>query len=110
MPKRVQIGVVTNDRVAKTRRVEIKRSSKHPIYKKYVRQRTVCYCHDEANLSALGDTVEIEESRPMSRTKRWLVKSVVEKSKLVDVAALQAARRAGHTEGRLEEISSATVG
>ena len=91
MPKKVATGVVTSDKCDKTRRVEIARQVKHPKYSKFIRQRTVCYVHDEGNQSGLGDTVEIVESRPLSRTKRWELVRVVEKSRAVDVAALKAA-------------------
>jgi small subunit ribosomal protein S17 len=94
MPKRVAIGVVTSDRMMKTRRVEIPRQVRHPKYGKYVRGRTVCYVHDEENAAALGDTVEIVEAPPTSKTKRWKLVRVVEKSRAVDVAALRAARDA----------------
>lgn len=93
MAKRVAVGVVTRDKTDKTRRVEIGRLVKHPKYGKYLRRRTVCYAHDENNESHLGDTVEIEESRPLSRTKRWRLVRVVSKSRLVDVAALRGAAR-----------------
>ncbi|MEX0820404.1 MAG: 30S ribosomal protein S17 [Pirellulaceae bacterium] len=92
MPKKVSIGVVTSDKSDKTRRVEIARQVQHPKYGKFIRQRTVCYVHDEANESGQGDTVEIIESRPLSKTKRWNLVRVVEKSRAVDVAALKAAR------------------
>ncbi len=92
MPKKVAIGVVTSDKMAKTRRVEIPRLVKHRKYGKYIRQRTVCYVHDEENVSGQGDTVEIIESRPLSKKKRWELVRVVEKSREVDVAALKAAR------------------
>jgi small subunit ribosomal protein S17 len=85
MPKRVAVGVVTGDKTDKTRRVEIPRLVKHPKYGKYQRQRTVCYAHDENNESRAGDTVEIAESRPMSRTKRWKLVRVVAKSRLAGV-------------------------
>ncbi len=88
------MGVVTGDKTAKTRRVEIPRLVKHPKYGKFLRRRTVCYVHDEQNESSLGDTVEITESRPMSRTKRWSLVRIVAKSRLVDVAAMRAASRA----------------
>ncbi len=94
MPKRVVVGVVTGDKMNKTRRVEVPRVVKHPKYGKYLRRRTVCYAHDEANESHVGDTVEIIESRPLSRLKRWQLVRVVAKSRLVDVAALRAAARA----------------
>jgi small subunit ribosomal protein S17 len=81
MPKRVEIGVVTRDKAAKTRRVEIPRSVRHPVYGKTMRRRTVCYAHDEENVSKMGDTVEIEESPPMSKLKRWVLKRVVRKAK-----------------------------
>ncbi len=94
MPKRVVVGVVTGDKMSKTRRVEVPRVVKHPKYGKYLRRRTVCYAHDEANESRVGDTVEIVESRPLSRLKRWQLVRGVAKSRLVDVAALQARLRA----------------
>ena len=81
MPKRVVVGVVTRDKAAKTRRVEIPRSVLHPVYGKTLRRRTVCYAHDEENLSKIGDTVEIEESPPTSKLKRWVLKRVVTKAK-----------------------------
>ena len=93
MPKKVATGVVASAKCDKTRRVEIQRRVKHPIYGKYIRQRTVCYVHDEQNESGLGDTVEIVESRPRSKTKRWELVRVVEKSRAVDVAALRAAAK-----------------
>ncbi len=81
---------MTGDKTSKTRRVEIPRLVKHPKYGKYLRRRTVCYVHDEKNESHVGDTVEIVESRPMSRTKRWQLVRVVAKSRFVDVAAGEA--------------------
>lgn len=99
MPKRVVVGVVTSDRMNKTRRVEIPRLVRHPKYGKFVRRRTVCYVHDENNESQQGDTVEIVESRPMSKTKRWQFVRVISKSRLVDVAAMRAAARAQEKQG-----------
>lgn len=94
MPKKVAQGVVTSDKVAKTRRVEIPRLVKHPKYGKYLHRRTVCFVHDENNESKLGDTVEIVECRPMSKTKRWQLVQVTAKSRLIDVAAMRAAAKA----------------
>lgn len=93
MPKRVVVGVVTSDKMNKTRRVEIRRLVKHPTYGKYVRRRTVCYVHDENNESGAGDRVEIIESRPKSKLKRWDLVRVIDKSQEVDVHALRAAQR-----------------
>ncbi len=98
MPKKIAVGVVKSDKCLKTRRVEIDRHVRHPKYGKFIRQRTVCYVHDENNESGLGDTVEIIESRPLSKTKRWNLVRVVERSRAVDVAALKAARDAAPSE------------
>ena len=103
MPKKVAQGVVTSDKVAKTRRVEIPRLVKHPKYGKYLRRRTVCFVHDENNESQLGDTVEIVECRPMSKTKRWQLVQVTGKSRLIDVAAMRAAAKAEGQQARQAE-------
>ena len=93
MPKRVVIGVVKSDKMKKTRRVEVSRLVKYPKYGKYVKRRTVCYVHDENEESVVGDTVEIKESRPMSKLKRWQLVKVVSKGNVIDVAALRAAAK-----------------
>ena len=77
MKKTLQ-GVVTSDKNDKTRRVEVARKVRHPKYDKIVSARTICHTHDEENISKKGDTVEIVESRPMSKTKRWAIVRVVE--------------------------------
>jgi small subunit ribosomal protein S17 len=92
MPKRIAIGVVASDKMAKTRRVEIPRLVRHAKYGKYIRRTTVCHVHDEHNESALGDTVEVVESRPRSKMKRWELVRVVAKNSAVDLAALRAAQ------------------
>ncbi len=93
MPKKVATGVVASAKNNKTRRVEIERRVMHPKYGKYMRLRTVCYVHDENNESGLGDTVEIIEAAPRSKTKRWDLVRVLQKSTAVDVAALRAAAK-----------------
>jgi small subunit ribosomal protein S17 len=75
--RRVLLGIVTRDKTSKTRRVEVERLVRHPKYGKFVKRRTVCYAHDEKNESHLGDTVEIIESRPLSKLKRWMLVKVV---------------------------------
>jgi small subunit ribosomal protein S17 len=77
---RVLEGIVTRDKMSKTRRVEVERLVRHPKYGKFVKRRTVCYVHDEKNESHLGDTVEIVESRPLSKTKRWNLVKIVKKA------------------------------
>lgn len=70
MKKRLT-GVVTSNKMDKSLRVEIERRYQHPMYGKIVRGRTICYVHDENNEAREGDTVEIVECRPRSKTKRW---------------------------------------
>jgi small subunit ribosomal protein S17 len=77
--RRTEIGVVTRDKMNKTRRVEIPRLVKHTRYGKYIRRRTICYVHDEKNETRVGDTVEIMETRPMSKLKNWRLVRVVTK-------------------------------
>ena len=75
--RKTAIGVVTGDKMNKTRRVEIERLVRHAQYGKFMRRRTVCHAHDEKNESKLGDTVEIMETRPLSKTKTWRVVRIV---------------------------------
>src|SRR6266702_3485934 len=77
--RRLEVGVVTSDKMNKTRRVEIPRLVKHQRYGKYIRRRTICYAHDEQNESHTGDTVEIMETRPLSKLKNWRLVRVVTK-------------------------------
>jgi small subunit ribosomal protein S17 len=101
MPKRTEIGVVVSDKPRKTRRVEIPRLVKHAKYGKYLRRRTICHVHDEQEQSHAGDVVEIIESRPRSRTKRWELVRVVEKGRMIDLAAMRAAARQQKSEEAL---------
>ena len=91
MPKRQLIGVVTSDKMNKSRRVEIDRLVKHNRYGKFMRRRTVCHVHDENNESHEGDTVEIIETPPKSKLKRWDLVRIVTKCQQVDIAAMRAA-------------------
>jgi small subunit ribosomal protein S17 len=85
--RRVETGVVTSDKMQKTRRVEIPRLVKHARYGKYIRRRTICHVHDEQNESRVGDTVEIMETRPLSKTKCWRLIRVVTKAPQLTAAA-----------------------
>lgn len=89
--RRVVVGVVTSDKMNKTRRVEIPRLVKHARYGKYIRRRTVCHVHDEQNESRLGDTVEIMETRPLSKTKNWRLLRVAIKAAGAPPPAAEAA-------------------
>src|SRR5215210_5126786 len=75
--RKTEIGVVTSDKMNKTRRVEIERLVPHPKYGKYLKRRTICHAHDESNQSHVGDLVEIMETRPLSKLKRWRIVRIV---------------------------------
>ncbi|MGP1346883.1 MAG: 30S ribosomal protein S17 [Phycisphaerales bacterium] len=78
--KGAKVGVVESDKRAKTRRVVVQYSAKHPKYGKYVRKRTILQVHDENNESHLGDRVLVAPCRPISKTKSWTLVSIVEKA------------------------------
>jgi len=73
MPKRILQGVVTSDKMDKTVTVSVERRVMHPVYKKFVRQSKKYHAHDENNACKVGDTVRIQECRPLSKTKQWEV-------------------------------------
>ena len=73
MPKRVLQGVVVSDKNDKTVVVEVERRFTHPLFKKTVRRSKKYHAHDEANTFKIGDKVWIEESKPISKNKRWVV-------------------------------------
>ena len=78
--KGVKIGVVDSDVRDKTRRVVIAYRAPHPKYGKYVSKRTRFHIHDENNEAKVGDTVEIVQCRPVSKTKTWKLLRVVNKA------------------------------
>jgi small subunit ribosomal protein S17 len=73
MPKRVLQGVVVSDKQDKTVVVRVERRFTHPVLKKTVRRTKNYHAHDESNAAKVGDTVFIEESRPMSKLKTWVL-------------------------------------
>lgn len=75
------LGVVVSDKMEKTRTVMVERQFKHPTYKKYITRSTKFHAHDEDNSSKTGDTVRIEECRPLSKTKSWRLIEVVTSAK-----------------------------
>ena len=107
MPKKVAVGVVKSDKMDKTRRVEIARLVRHPLYGKYVGKQTVCYVHDEDNVSNQGNLVEIIESVRRSKKKRWDLVRVVEENTEVDVVALRAAQRQQQLDAELTGVGIA---
>ncbi|HOP11332.1 MAG TPA: 30S ribosomal protein S17 [Oscillospiraceae bacterium] len=79
--RKVRTGKVVSDKMDKTVVVEVIDSVKHPLYKKFVKRSTKFKAHDEANECKIGDTVEITETRPLSKDKRWRVSEIVERAK-----------------------------
>ena len=73
MPKRVLTGRVTSDKTDKTITVLVERRVMHPLYKKFIRRSKKYAAHDDANLCKEGDVVQIEECRPISKSKSWVV-------------------------------------
>ncbi len=75
--RRTVRGTVVSDKMDKTVVVQVERLVMHPMYKKFVRRFTKYYAHDESNNAHIGDTVEISETRPLSKKKRWRLVEVV---------------------------------
>ena len=78
--RKERTGVVLSNKMDKTVVVVVERLVKHPKYKKYLRARKKVKAHDEKNACGVGDQVAIIETRPLSREKRWAVKSVLKKA------------------------------
>ena len=75
--RKVRQGIVVSDRMDKTVTVQVERLVRHPMYKKYVRQRKKYKAHDPENRCHVGDLVSIMEIRPLSRNKHWSVQPVL---------------------------------
>ena len=78
--KRQVAGIIVSNKMDKTVVVQVERLVKHPLYKKYIRRRNKFKAHDKDNACKIGDRVEISESRPLSKTKRWRVVRIIEKA------------------------------
>lgn len=80
--QRTATGRVISDKMNKTVVVQIERKVKHPLYGKYVRRFSKMYAHDEENACRKGDLVLIEQSRPLSKTKRWKLVEILKREEL----------------------------
>jgi small subunit ribosomal protein S17 len=78
--RKQKVGRVVSDKMDKTIVVSVERLSQHPLYKRVIRLTTKFKAHDERNEARVGDTVRIEESRPLSATKRWRLVEVVQRA------------------------------
>ncbi|HWR20185.1 MAG TPA: 30S ribosomal protein S17 [Clostridia bacterium] len=79
--RKTRVGVVVSDKMDKTIVVAIKTKVRHPLYGKMVNRTRKFKAHDEENACGIGDTVEIMETRPLSKDKRWRLVTIIEKAK-----------------------------
>lgn len=78
--RRTREGVVVSDAMQKTRVVEVERVFRHPRYQRVIRRSKKVKAHDEANASRVGDRVMIEETRPLSKDKRWRIRQILDRA------------------------------
>jgi small subunit ribosomal protein S17 len=116
--RKTKVGRVVSDRMDKTIVVSVERLARHRLYKRVIRLTTKFKAHDETNDARIGDTVLIEESRPLSATKRWRLVSVVQRSgdqvlpgelvgeEAATTEAIHAAAHPGRTRGADDEATS----
>ena len=79
--RKTRVGIVVSDKMDKTIVVAIQDNVKHPIYGKIIKRTLKVHAHDEENTCGIGDKVEIMETRPLSKTKRWRLVEIIEKAK-----------------------------
>ena len=77
---RTLVGIVVSNKMTKTIVVRVERKIKHPMYGKYIKRTKKYHVHDEDNSCAIGDKVQIKETRPLSKTKSWTLDKVVERA------------------------------
>jgi small subunit ribosomal protein S17 len=75
MPKRILEGAVVSNKMEKTVVIKVETLVKHPVYKKFIKKSKKYMAHDESNALNIGDVVKIEESRPLSKNKKWVIYS-----------------------------------
>jgi small subunit ribosomal protein S17 len=79
--RKVRVGTVVSDKMQKTVVVAVERRTAHPVYGKRITKTTKFHAHDEENQAHEGDTVRIEETRPLSKLKRWRVVEIIERAR-----------------------------
>jgi small subunit ribosomal protein S17 len=90
--RRTFVGIVRSSKMCKTIVVDVERFFRHPKFGKYIKRSTRCYAHDEKNEAREGDRVEIMETRPLSKTKRWRLLRVIERAWRPEEAKPEAAK------------------
>ena len=79
--RKTRVGLVVSNKMDKTIVVAVQDNVKHPIYGKIIKRTLKVHAHDETNTCGIGDKVEIMETRPLSKTKRWRLVEIIEKAK-----------------------------
>ena len=79
--RKERVGIVPSNKCDKTITVTVKYKEKHPIYGKFVNKTKKYHAHDEKNECGIGDKVRVQETRPLSKTKRWRLVEIIEKAK-----------------------------
>ena len=78
--RKVRRGIVVSDKMQKTVTVKVERQIMHPMYKKFIKRSKTFFVHDEENTARVGDFVQIVETRPLSKNKRWRIESIITRS------------------------------
>ena len=78
--RKVRHGIVVSDKMQKTVTVKVERQILHPMYKKFIKRSKTFFVHDEENTARVGDFVQIVETRPLSKNKRWRIESIITRS------------------------------
>lgn len=78
--RKVRRGIVVSDKMQKTVTVKVERQILHPMYKKFIKRSKTFFAHDEENTARIGDFVQIVETRPLSKNKRWRLDSIITRS------------------------------
>ena len=78
--RKVRRGIVVSDKMQKTVTVKVERQILHPMYKKFIKRSKTFFVHDEENTARIGDFVQIVETRPLSKNKRWRIESIITRS------------------------------
>ena len=79
--RKQKIGLVISNKAQKTITVAVERKERHPIYGKYIKKTSKFHAHDQEEACNIGDTVKIEETRPLSKSKRWRLIEILERAK-----------------------------
>jgi small subunit ribosomal protein S17 len=106
--RKTQIGFVSSRSGDKSVKVTVAYKTPHPLYQKVVNRQTVLHVHDEKNETKVGDKVEVMETRPLSRLKRWRVVSIIQKAVTTDAVAISEADVAAQVPTKITKATIAT--